>query len=249
MEKELMVKDQAALSVDVDFDSSVLQDIDMHDLLIPKLLLAQSTSKLVQDEKCLAGQQVNSVTGEVVADRGQDAEFVILHSFKSWVRYLMEDGQPKFIGEVPFSVENSNLPREEETPEGTIKNQICLSFFILPKKEAHLASTLPMLASMKMTNFTTGRALINHIAQLGAIKKNPWAKSIVLSSVKKSNDKSTWYIQQYRMGSIIDMSTEEGQAINENAKMWRNIVKGGNVKVDTEEDAQVVSPESIGNEF
>lgn len=248
MTKELTVKQEANLVVgDADFDASILADLDMKDLLISKLLLCQATSKLVQNDLAMPGQMVNSVTGELVVDKGQEEEFLIIHSYKSWFRYILKDGQPTFMGEVPYGPDNTHFPREEETPEGMIKNQIALSYFLLPKKLAHLPSTMPLVATYKMTSFITGRALVNHQAQLAAIRKNPWARAVVLSSIKKASDKNSWWITQYKPGSIVDMTSEEGQAINANAKMWRDIVKGGAVKVAAEE-SEVETP-IVSDEF
>jgi hypothetical protein len=235
---------------DEGFDGSIYTEIDMKDLLIPKLLVAQATSKVVQNELATVGQLVNSVTGEVVADRGKEVEMLIISSKKSWFIYDKVTGQPEFVEELPYTSENSHWEKERELDildENNkiikkLNRQVGLTFMLLDASKASDPSSLPFAMTCKMTQYTAGRALINHIAQLAAIKKHPWVKSILVSTVKKSNDKNTWYVINTRSGNIVDPRTDSGAAIYANCKMWRDTVLSAKITVDDSD----IKTEAVG---
>ena len=72
-------------------------NVDNEDILIPKILLMQQMSDLVQDDKAKSGQYCDSVEGNLLADKGANLDMIVFDSIKLWQHFKMVGGKPEYV--------------------------------------------------------------------------------------------------------------------------------------------------------
>lgn len=74
-----------------------LENMDASDLIIPRLVIMQGLSPAVTAGDRMVGQIVNSVTGEVVLDRDEEAHFIPVYHYKEWIQWGDRDANEGII--------------------------------------------------------------------------------------------------------------------------------------------------------
>lgn len=221
---------------------------DVHDILIPKLLVGQATSKLVQEEKIAFGQVFRSTTREVLGGKGNPFMVVPLYHFKNWILNEKVGGKFVFRGVEPFTAENQDKPwvwteqKEGKTTEW--KREQALNFYVLllpdivrdqqarkafaesrelPDTEASL---LPCLLQFKSTSYKAGKILVTHFAKAADFDVPPFVNVFNLDTEKVTGEQNSWFIWK---------PANTGKTPVEYLKTcakWRDIVAKQSVKVD-----------------
>lgn len=219
---------------------------DASDILIPRILLAQSTSKVVQDEKVAFGQLYRSTTLEALGGKDKPLALIPLYMTKTWVFSQKVGGKYEFRAIEPFTEENRNEPWQFTRPGNPVqewKREQNLNFFcLLPTdiakdQEARAqaaageipdldASLLPCVISFKSTSYKAGKTLVTHFAKAADFNMAPFVNFFEVKTTKTTNDQGTFYVLEVLKGG----KTEK--AHQELCKRWRNIVSNTAVKID-----------------
>ena len=254
--KEIEVKKQNQIAMaHADMVDDVFGDIeiDTADILIPKLLLMQSTSEYVAQEKAKLGDFVSSTTGEKLGSILEPIEIIPFYHVKS-LDIINADENNELIRREPFTPENAALPWDDMEGNVKIRRVKRLDFFCLVPKTLAKGSILPMVVSFRSTGYKAGQAILtawletrerNRIAKIeGRLTdiKLPFHQSFVLSGQKLTNEKK----QTYAVPSV-----QGGKEVAEDhLRMcldWIKTVKTSkNIKVDESKDdvAQAAGPEA-----
>jgi hypothetical protein len=200
--------------------------IDQTDILIPKLLLMQGLSKWVSEEKAAMGDIVNSVTGKLLGGKKDSINFIPIAHNKTWVRYKIEGGSPKYIGIEPHTPANARRPWEEEIDGVKYRNDACLNFFVLLESEIQDPRAMPYALSFRRTSYNAGKKLITHFAQCDMAGLAPYAGVLTLSSSKQQNDHGPYYT--YDVIPLKDTPSDYSTKINQ----WADFLSRNVVRVD-----------------
>jgi hypothetical protein len=223
-------------------------DGDVSDILIPKLLVGQATSKLVQEEKVNFGQVWRSTTGQVLGGKGKAFEVIPLFHFKNWIISEKVAGRFTFRGVEPFTAENRDKPwvwtetRDGKTTEW--KREQALNFYVLlpadiaadqaarkafqesgelPDTEASL---LPCLLQFKSTAFKSGKIIVTHFAKAADFGVPPFVNKFRIDTEKLTGDQTAWFVLK------AEPAGKTPPEYLETCAKWRAIVEKQNVKVD-----------------
>lgn len=227
---------------DPDFDPSLAGQVDQADILIPKLLLMQGTSKLVQKELVAMGSVIDSVTKEEVITKSETLEIIPLTTFKSIDVSLRKPGEKqfKFVQTLPFDGKTALLAKEEETSEGTVQRMHAINVYVLRRDQINDPSAMPYLIKFKSTGYKIGKEMVNHFTKSNMLKKNPYHKTLILGVDRESNDENTWYVFSLKSGKVFDRSVDG--PILAACKEWAKITLAGSVKVDSSDEAADAAP-------
>ncbi len=223
-------------------------DGDVSDILIPKLLVGQATSKLVQEEKVGFGQIWRSTTSEVLGGKGKPFKAVPLFQFKTWVLSEKVAGRFVFRGVEPFTAENRDKPwvwteqKEGKTTEW--KREQALNFYVLLQGDIGAdqkarkafaetgelpdteASLLPCLLQFKSTSYKAGKTLVTHFAKAADFGVPPFVNVFELDTEKVQGEQNAWFILK------VASAGKTPPEYLETCAKWREIVAKQNVKVD-----------------
>ena len=239
-----------------------VQNVDLSDILIPRVMMAQGMSKAVAAEKCQTGDLLRSTDDKVLAAKGQAVEFIPLSTFKTWVISEQKGQKFEYRREEPYTPANQDAPLEWQEDGKTFRRDRQLSFYILltddvKREKAALAKAaggefpdpddalLPLVLSFKRTSYTAGKELVTHFSKAAYFNVPPASGMFNLSCEKVSNDKGTFYtFAVARSGKTdpVDLAI---------ARRWFDYINGNKVKVDEEgeleEVAQHAAPVEPGN--
>jgi hypothetical protein len=199
-------------------------DVDADDILIPKLLLGQSISKFVKEEKGRSGEIRGSLGMNLIAARDKTVEVICFARYKTWITLKAKGNE--FVSQVPLTLANANLPREEIRDGVDVHNYETLNYYCLLPEEVKKGIYMPYVLSFRSTSYKTGKALETHRARLKEFGKPLAFKVFNLGAVEQSNDKGDFYVYTIEEGR--DATDEELAA----TQKWNNIVKAGRAKVD-----------------
>ena len=222
--------------MDWGYDQTTSED----DVIIPKLLLMQKTSQLVDDETSDAGvgDIVRSTTKEVLAKKGSPVEFIPLTTFKTWVNYDLSGSSPKFAGIEPCTNDNKDLPWEYEVDGKEMRRDMTLNFYVLLKDDLvkHVEATelgssaflFPCLITFSRTSYRAGKILASHFFQCGHNRVPAPATTYKLTSERKSNDSNSWYVMD-----VVRSGETDPLLLNECREWWQILhTNSKSVKVD-----------------
>lgn len=206
--KEIEVKKTAEVSIaEYDLEDYGAKNAESRDMLMPRLALMHATSKLVQADKATAGEMINTATGKVVAAKNELLEIIFVKYLpKTWVVSV-----DKKYARTELAKPGEDREWEEETSEGLVKNERCLNFYVLIRKELEGGEAMPYMLSFKGTSFKAGQKLVNHLMLSAGLKKTPARISWKLGSENRSNDTNTWKVWSIEEGSVTT-AEEIGQA-------------------------------------
>lgn len=231
---------------------------DASDILIPKLLVGQATSKLVQEEKVGFGQIWRSTTGEVLGGKGKPFEVIPLTLTKTWILSEKVSGRFEFRGVEPFTAANKDKPwvwsenKDGKTTEW--KREQALNFYILLPRDvlADLAarkafadtgelpdteaSLLPCLLQFKSTSYKAGKTLVTHFAKAADFGVPPFSNTFMLDTEKVTGDTNSWFIYK------VEKAGKTEPKFLEACNKWRDIVKTNAVKID---DSDLVGADEV----
>lgn len=215
--------------------------VDKRDFLIPKLLLMQGVSKLVQEEKARAGEIRGSIDQNKIAEKEGSVEIIPFSVYKTWVTLTKQGSE--FVSQVPLTAANCQKPREETIEGVDVNNFETLNYYCLLPDEIKNGMYLPYVVSFRSTSYQAGKTLETHRARLQEFGKPLPFKTFKLGTAAKKNDKGNFYV--FTIAESRDTTEAELDAV----KHWHAVVKQGEAKVD---DADLternVTPSGAANE-
>jgi len=180
---------------------------DVFDITIPRILVMQGQSGMVNYEKAVIGEIRENLNCDLLAAKGKSFEIIPLKRFKSFklFRPNPEGGKPTFVKELPYNRDTIQWEkkrlREVEIDGENLQCFIAFNFFILPV--ADIDEALPMLISFSSTAFKTAKDWNTQIVQAASAgyKLLP-QKTYNLSASKRDNEKGNWYIPTIGKGRV-----------------------------------------------
>jgi len=220
-------------------------DLNQSDLLISRILMAQSISAYVQDGKAKAGQLVGSLEHELLADKGKQIEIIPFHRAKTFRLFRPQPGggTPKFIAEVPYGpdtkVWETKRMREvewETTDETGKPRTEKLACFITWNYYCLLADgveAMPRVVGFQSTSYIVGKKLGTFTLEAKKMGYPLPFKTYKLGTELVKNDKGTFYRFTVEKGR--DTTDDELKHVT----YWADLAKKGSIRVDEGADDTV----------
>lgn len=239
MGKEVTIKKEQAVSTEVNLGEWGIPEVMSSDILIPKILPMQPLSELVTDDKALAGEFRDSVSGEKLAGVGEAIEVIPFAVNKVWDEYEEKGTQYEWVKSYPLEEHpakagyNDLLPWQDKNELGVnIKRVRRMNFFVLRPKDIANGGAIPFILSFKSMSFIEGKKMFSQMYMRNLSQKlPPPAFTFNILNKKDKNDKGVFYVPTVSVGR---RTTDEEltQCLN-----WYKIVNKGGVRVD-ESDVQ-----------
>jgi len=146
----------AATQDDADLLAQYGLTVEAQDLVIPKVLLMQGLSELVDQGVARAGDIVENIDNEVLAKRGDPLTFIAFYWSKEWLHFKKEGDRYVYDSREPTRP-GLNYAWEEEVNGEQLKhiesiNVACM----LPDYDL----TTPYIGSFKSSCFIAGKQLL-----------------------------------------------------------------------------------------
>lgn len=214
--------------------------IDSRDFLIPKLLLMQSTSTMVKEEKARAGEIRGSIDWNKVTEKEGSVEIIPFAVYKTWVTVKKKGNE--YIGQVPMTLANASKPREEIVDGEEVVNYETLNYYCLLPHEIATGVFLPYVVSFRSTSYLAGKTLETHRARLKEFGKPLCFKTFTLGCKQRENEHGKFYI--YTIAEARDTLDAELSAV----KHWNGVVKSGQARVDESAESKVSDAPEAGSD-
>lgn len=167
--------------------------VDTADLVIPRLLLNQLTSKAVGAGKAKIGEIMNSLTGNIVAAPDKELIYIPLTLKKYWKKFEVVNGTKKYRGTEPYTSKNAD--RELKETIGTVgwEYDLVIDCFGFTEDDVKNPASLPSVLSFTRTSYNAGKKISTHMKMLEMANLEYFAKLISISVNKQQNDKGIFY--------------------------------------------------------
>lgn len=227
MENQVATTQENALASNQSFDSWGSETVlDSNDIIIPKILLMQSDSKLVEEEKAKNKDFVNSSTKEVM----ENIEFTPFDMRKVYKISVKRGNSTEFAREEDWTPENDERQKEWTDGDDTFICQKIWRFYGLVKDEG-----IPFVLDLRGMSFSTGKRLANQMFIVNKVKKlSPAGYKIILGNEKQDYEGATKNVFTYKLGAITPKE-ELDQAFE-----WYKTLKMKDMKLDNSEEEEEV---------
>ena len=196
--------------------------IDASDIIIPKVLLMQSISQLVESEKAKSGDFVHSLDEVVVGKKeSEPVEFIVLGMYKTLQTY--ED--TKYIKTEPLTPENAGLPFREVVNGVEVNRNKTMNYYVIRPSDVENMSVFPMVITFKRTSLKGGKKLATKLMMLEEFGAETYMKTFKLVAKQEEGDKGRYYVMDIldgRKSTDVEMK---------HATKWVDRLKTTDVKV------------------
>ena len=198
-------------------------EINKDDLLMPRILMMQKMSDLVEEQKAKAGELVDSLTEEVLCGPDETLEIIPFHS--ETIYKEMHNGE--FHSIVPYT---QKMAHEEMVNGVKIESDLVIQVFVLIPQDG--LDDIPYVISFKRTSRKAGQKIVTQFYRNSVVKQPPCAVSWKLTTKKVSGDKGAYHVYDVTKSR---KTTQEEMA---KAFIFNQAVLSGKRKVDyaVEED-------------
>lgn len=197
-EKELEVKSQEqSLTTNSNLDYSGNEEADASDIIVPRILLMQGTSKWVP-ETFNMGEIIDSVEEKVLAKKGATLKILPFIMKKSW-EVFSDEQPPKWLRQEKWNAANDNLDwkfTEEDPDRGTIdcfrQRNYGFYCFVLEEDGSIDEFAIPALVNFRSASgFKEGKKIASWFARMKSMKQPGFTVTWELSSETiKETDKA-----------------------------------------------------------
>lgn len=213
-------------------------NVDNDDILIPKLVLMQSSSDFVKEETCDSGDIINSITKDVVAARDEELEIVVLDTFKS-MQFWRNGEWEKTESWRPEFRDKTRYPSEGMQGKDTVQFKPVVNYYVLLLKDILTPHSFPHVISFKGGSGRVGKHLASHIKQLERVGAASFAQAFMLGSENAEFEKykfKAWTCQKGRY-----LSEEEYEV----AEKWFDTIHKDAEKIIVDQSVEVEANEEI----
>jgi hypothetical protein len=219
------------------------ENADTAEILIPKILLMQGLSEMVQTGKVAQGDILKSTTKEVIAKKGEAVEFIPISTYATWMLEEYVKNKWEYRGTVPRRASEADLPFEYQEGERQMRRSKATNFYVLlvgdiqrdlaarkSMAKGDLADPndviLPCVLTFRRTGFVVGKTLTTHFAKSSQLGMPPAASVFKLSATTKKNDKGIF--------QLFDLAHSRHSTVEEMglARAWYDTIRTKDVKVD-----------------
>ncbi len=241
--QEVAVKEESQVAVTQgnSVEDALLQaGMSSKDLLVPKLLLMQSTSDAVQNNLAKVGELRNSQNDEIVASYETTTELFPISMMKTWRVMDMTQTPAGYIREEPCNAANESRSWEGiEHIDGKdipARYDMCYTIMGLLKSEIDNDEAWPVSIKFKRTSAYVGKVFASHMFKRLTLGKTFYSQSVGLSIIREKNDNG----QTYAVYKAVKGTNADEKALAA-GQQWADRMKTMNVKIDDREEADVSS--------
>lgn len=226
------------------------EGISNSDIIIPRLLLMQGLSEIVNDGGAAAGDIVRSTTKKILAKKGESVDFIPLMSFKSWIVSEKVADKFEYRREEPMNAGNENLPwtyhaKNDKGVETEWRRDQSINIYTLLVDDIARAgkamealakgempspedALMPCLLSFRRSSYRTGRQMLTFFKSCEQFKTPPASGIYKLSSAIEKGEKGTYHVFQAEQKG---RSTVEQLTV---AKDWWKILNTAKIAIDAD---------------
>lgn len=232
--KEVAKKEEALPSV-ASTANSFTSGLDAEDIIIPKVLLMQSISDLVEAEKAKSGDFVHSLDEVVLGQKDtKPVEFIALGMFKN----IVISKNKKYAETIAHTPENAKLPYNETVDGVEVNRATVMNYYVLRPQDIEDMTVFPMVISFKRTSLKGGKKLATKLMMLEEFGAQTYAKTFKLIAKQEESEHGKYYV----------MDITDGRKSNEietkQAKKWWEKLQTLNVRIHEEEISET-KPEGL----
>lgn len=222
-----------------------VEDLLAGDIKIPRAMLLQKMSKMVEEEKGKSGEIRGSLEANLLGGVDKAFLFVPIYMHNTWI--ISEATTKKYVSQEPRTAANDKLPWEFTGENGTPMTRTkCINVFLMALSELESGEALPYQLTFRGMSFDAGKTLTSIIAKLMLFKKPIYNYVFSITSLKKENDKGTFFVFDLTRAKGTD---EKPIALSDTytgvCAHWMNQVKNGRVTVDVEAEIKETLNESV----
>jgi len=226
---EIIQKENAVATYDDAMMGSwgTTNEFDSSDIIIPKIMLMQGSSQLVNDGIAKPGDYLHSVNKEILGSTKDPVTFTPVHMTKKW-RVTKKDGNDYKFSHYE-DVNASNIGNDKEFMIGNIpsQRQLCYNFYVLIKGWA-----VPFILQMKGISHGAGKQLANEMFLVNSVEKLPPAgKNFILLVEDIDFDNKKYKGYKVKTNEVNEKNYVMGTCLE-----WYKTITAGEVKEDTTEE-------------
>lgn len=207
-------------------------EVEASDLLLPKILVMQPTSKMVKDEKGKIGELRDSLSSKLIAAKEKPVEVILFQPFKTWVEFDKSSGSEKWLKTVPYTPENSSVAQEEVIDGKKIVRYKTQNYYALLPSEIEAGEYIPKVVSLRSTGYMTAKKIESRRIFMKQFSKPLPFQVFTFTTTAKTNEKGSWYVID--PADARDATDKELSAV----KNWSDLIKRSNVKIDDSDVAE-----------
>lgn len=203
--------------------------INAKDVVIPKVLLMQKMSDLVDAGQAKEGDFVDSLTKKVVGAHDKPIEIIPFYLERLWF-ISKKVGTDWEIQEITPVTPANQDQRYNEIVEGVeLKRELHMRFYcILPSDPS-----IPYVVTFKVMSQKNGRALYTQMyVKNAAAKLSPAAYVMSLKADKEANEKGKYYVFNT---SVARRASKEEELT---CLQWFKTIRAGQATVDNSDEAE-----------
>lgn len=194
-------------------------NLGANEIKMPRLLLVQKMSKLVDEIGAKEGEWRDSITKELVAELELDC--LIFSQTNNYLVYQKEGNKKKFVRSEELTPENSG--NFGEINGEYFYHSFHYSLLVLVEAQP-IEAQIPYIVTLNSFSRRAALNLNTYFARLNNLKKPSASKVISLKAKREQNDEGSWYSIDW---SVKRDSTDRELAA---AKGWWEGVARGQVK-------------------
>ena len=239
--KELVKKEetQVATFVAPDFTPETM---NIEDIAFPRIMMLQPISESVTDGKYVAGDIIDSVTGEVIGGSSKQLEIIPLRCRKYYKVTKEVEGKAKFVRIEPIN--NAQDMQKDwnfmEDGEMMKRRPVMEVFVLVPGKDLPYIFRIAGMSFKGMSKQFYTNAFVLPASQ----RKAPFVRSLLITSKKERNEKGTYFVYSFINGKLSDAETYGL------ASQWYESTKNAKVREDDNQDDEETkgtsTPEGCG---
>lgn len=216
------------------------------DLVIPRIMIMQGLSKLMQDDTLGAklGEVRESLEGRLLGSKDKPLQFIPFFITTTWINREKINGKFEFKSQEPRTGANDDLPwdwteKNEHGKDVEFKREKAINAYVLIPSEIDTGEFLPYVLSFSKTAFKAGKKFMTLVEMLKQGGLAPAHRVFELSVQKTENEKGTWYNPEVKkLGATAPKHLAA-------AYKWYQTVSAGAVRVD-EPVAEEATDEATG---
>lgn len=200
------------------------------DIVIPKILLMQSTSEGVTEGDKKMGDIVDSVSMETLGSIDKPIQFIPFHLEKVWTISSRKIGEERFTFEKyePVTAQNQSYPFSEKLGDIEMKYEYTMQFYVIRPDD----TSMPYVLSFKSTSSRAGKVLATQMfVRNKAAGLVPPAYTMELGGHKEKNDKGTFAVFDVKTGP------KTSPDLIQECMVWYKVIKAGKTRVAPEASA------------
>jgi hypothetical protein len=178
--KQNLPEEKKQNQIAIDKESLALAEMgsaaaDSSDIIVPRILLMQGTSKWVSSGDAAQGDIIDSVTEEKLGGKGQSFNIIPFYLAKTWE--IFDDDSNDWVRSEPWNASNDKLEwqfQEDDSAQGFVsrKRQRQYSFYCFLESDLDTGFPVPKIVTFRSSSgFGEGKKIASHFAMMRGMQQ------------------------------------------------------------------------------